>query len=377
MFDLFKWLLDKHSTSSETYSKAEVDDKIQDLHEEIAEIPEFKTRVVEELPTEDISTSTIYLVQSKSDPNEYDEYLYVDNNWEKIGTRSGEAESINFDNNGTGLASTTVQDAIVEVNENIDFTINIDITQAAVGAQDERPYFTFDSEDDFEKAYSSTNVVVLRGVATGIDPAGQVGEDFKNYFYKVKGENGWLGVKYRTLDGLYEITLDAQAAYTDTFHVDEVPAVTPTAANVSFVASTVSGIASTTVQGAIDEVATRSDTISKLSSAGSPDTFNFTQAELKAIIDGKIKEIKVNLDVSHNTPIQSLYYNEEYAGNGTITFIGIRDGIQYSMSFSPSASPSGITTTLSKAPMALKIADSNTNTVYTLEVHNGVLTLVN
>lgn len=372
MFDLFKWLLDKHGTSSETYSKAEVDDKIQDLHEEIAEIPEFKTRVVEELPTEDISTSTIYLVQSESDPTEYDEYLYVDDNWEKIGTHSGEAESINFDNNGTGLASTTVQDAIVEVNRNIDFTINIDITQAAEGAQDDRPYFTFDSEDDFDKAYSSTNVVVLRGVATGVDPAGQVGEEFKNYFYKVKGENSWLGVKYRTLDGLYEITLGTQAAYTDTFYVDEVPTITPTAANISFVASTASGISSTTVQGAIDEVATKHTYIEK-SSGALDHVFTFTQQEINDICDRKINEIRVNTSPSQATAIISLYLDYLATSNGSVYFTNVSDGIQYTMSFHPSS----LTSTLITAPTALKIADSNTNTVYTLEVHNGVLTLVN
>lgn len=371
MFDLFKWLLSKHGSSAESYSKAEIDDKIQDLHEEIAEIPEFKTRVVEELPTEDISTSTIYLVQSESDPNEYDEYLYVDNSWEKIGTRSGEAESINFDNNGTGLASTTVQDAIVEVNENIDFTINVDIRRPAEGAQDERPYFTFDSEDDFNKAYRSTNVVVLRGVAGGV-PLDQYGEDFKSYFYKVEGEGSWLGVKYRTLDGFDEISLGAYATYTDTFYVDRIPVVKPTAANISFVASTVSGIASTTVQGAIDEVATKHTYIEK-SSAALDHVFTFTQQEIRDICDRKINEIRVNESPSQATAIVSLYLDYLATANGSVHFTSVSDGIQYKMSFHPSS----LTSTLSKAPTALKIADSDTSTVYTLEVHNGILTLVN
>lgn len=46
--------------------------------------------IVQELPTTDISTSTIYLVPSAkpSTENVYDEYIYVDNKWEHIGSTS-------------------------------------------------------------------------------------------------------------------------------------------------------------------------------------------------------------------------------------------------------------------------------------------------
>ena len=48
----------------------------------------LKMQVVEELPTQDIDTDTIYLVEStdSTEQNVYDEYIYVNNNWEKIGT---------------------------------------------------------------------------------------------------------------------------------------------------------------------------------------------------------------------------------------------------------------------------------------------------
>ena len=48
----------------------------------------LKMQVVEELPTQDIDTDTIYLVESTDsvEQNVYDEYIYVNNNWEKIGT---------------------------------------------------------------------------------------------------------------------------------------------------------------------------------------------------------------------------------------------------------------------------------------------------
>lgn len=45
-------------------------------------------QVVDELPTENISTSTIYLILSdvQSEDNIYDEYIYVNGNWEHIGS---------------------------------------------------------------------------------------------------------------------------------------------------------------------------------------------------------------------------------------------------------------------------------------------------
>lgn len=66
---------------SETYSKSEVNDLI-------SAITTLDLRVVETLPTQDISTTTIYLVpKSSAGTNDaYDEYIYVSNNWEFIGS---------------------------------------------------------------------------------------------------------------------------------------------------------------------------------------------------------------------------------------------------------------------------------------------------
>lgn len=48
----------------------------------------FSTKVVGELPTEDISTSTIYFIPRniEEDSNVYDEYMYIRNKWEKVGS---------------------------------------------------------------------------------------------------------------------------------------------------------------------------------------------------------------------------------------------------------------------------------------------------
>lgn len=54
---------------------------------DVSAIPKFAVTVVASLPTSDISTSTIYLVSNNgSGTNAYDEYIYVNGGWEKIGT---------------------------------------------------------------------------------------------------------------------------------------------------------------------------------------------------------------------------------------------------------------------------------------------------
>lgn len=54
---------------------------------DLSAIPKFTISVVSSLPTSDISTSTIYLLSNGgSSGNSYDEYLYVNGAWEKIGT---------------------------------------------------------------------------------------------------------------------------------------------------------------------------------------------------------------------------------------------------------------------------------------------------
>lgn len=68
----------------DTYTKAQIDSKI-------AAIPTLSYQVVSELPTTDISTTTIYLLarsSSSSQPDIYDEYLYVNSQWEIIGSTS-------------------------------------------------------------------------------------------------------------------------------------------------------------------------------------------------------------------------------------------------------------------------------------------------
>ena len=67
------------------------DTMMQELNEaieEVKQLPSMKYEIVEELPTEDIDTHTIYLIlrEEPEGNNYYDEYLYINNSWEKIGS---------------------------------------------------------------------------------------------------------------------------------------------------------------------------------------------------------------------------------------------------------------------------------------------------
>ena len=67
---------------------------------------EFAIQVVSALPTSDISATTIYLVTSgEESQNLYDEYIYVDSKWEKLGTQTVDLSGYVQKETGKGLSS--------------------------------------------------------------------------------------------------------------------------------------------------------------------------------------------------------------------------------------------------------------------------------
>lgn len=72
-------------------SEQEVQDKIQEITEQTSSgstTPKFSIKVVTELPTTNISNTTIYLLKTgEEDSNLYSEYIYVNNKWELLGTQ--------------------------------------------------------------------------------------------------------------------------------------------------------------------------------------------------------------------------------------------------------------------------------------------------
>ena len=64
------------------------------LRSEITAIPKFKIEVVESLPVEGISPSTVYLVKDKESVGDlYTEYIYVNNAWENLGKQTVDLSS--------------------------------------------------------------------------------------------------------------------------------------------------------------------------------------------------------------------------------------------------------------------------------------------
>ena len=90
---------------TETYTQEEIDSKI-------SAIPKFAIKVVAELPTTDISETTVYLVASGSDnQNLYIEYIYVNGVWEKLGEQTLDLSNVvNSINGKTGEVQLTAED---------------------------------------------------------------------------------------------------------------------------------------------------------------------------------------------------------------------------------------------------------------------------
>jgi len=76
------------SSNMDVTTKKYVDDKISnDIATAIGNINQFEVSIVTDLPTTDIDTHTIYFVSNNgTNQNIYDEYMYINSNWEKIGT---------------------------------------------------------------------------------------------------------------------------------------------------------------------------------------------------------------------------------------------------------------------------------------------------
>ena len=82
-FNNDKGYLTKHQDISHLATKVYVDDTIVEAIRNV-KTTDFKTAEV--LPTENISTNTIYLISKEAAENNiYEEYIYVNNSWEKIG----------------------------------------------------------------------------------------------------------------------------------------------------------------------------------------------------------------------------------------------------------------------------------------------------
>lgn len=72
--------LQNYYLKSQTYTRDEIDGKI-------SAIPKFSIKAVQALPTADISETTVYLLSTGSGSDLYTEYIYVDGEWEVLGSQ--------------------------------------------------------------------------------------------------------------------------------------------------------------------------------------------------------------------------------------------------------------------------------------------------
>lgn len=72
------------------YGKAEIDGKVANLNAAISAIPKFAIKVVNALPSDEISATTVYLLKTSTTEsgNLYTEYIYADGAWEALGTQT-------------------------------------------------------------------------------------------------------------------------------------------------------------------------------------------------------------------------------------------------------------------------------------------------
>jgi len=102
--------LTNYYKKSETYTQAEVDALI-------SAIVTLNVLVVQTLPTQDISTTTIYLVPKATAETQdiYDEYIYVNNAWEHIG--STEIDLSNY------YTKTQIDTLLADKNDNVNLSV--------------------------------------------------------------------------------------------------------------------------------------------------------------------------------------------------------------------------------------------------------------
>lgn len=163
---------DINSESVKALTHRAVAAKFRNIENTLTQIPKFKVAVVDELPTDEISLSTIYLLRNTnvSDNNLFTEYIYVETvkdnpettdvdeskyEWEKLGEQTLVIEDIvtqnqlnNAINNALSEYSKTadIHDMISEANENL----KIDVLKT-VG----ETYATIESVEELAKDIES------------------------------------------------------------------------------------------------------------------------------------------------------------------------------------------------------------------------------
>ena len=188
-------------------TKAQLEDEtaareqaMADLHEEIVALPKFKIVIVTSLPSVG-DEATLYLVKTGDDAgNEYTEYVYVNGEWEEIGTQeldltgyatvadleivSGVVENLSYefesvDEKLAGLAAVNAEQNVI-INE-----INSGLTELDVLKADKAELESLIAAKEAE-IYNLTKIVGDLGGAVTYEIPGENGKSFNT----LMGNNG-------------------------------------------------------------------------------------------------------------------------------------------------------------------------------------------
>ena len=152
---------------TETYSQTEINNKI-------SAIPKFDIKVCEALPDSNISKTTVYLLKSSKEEtnNLYDEYIYVNSKWEKLGTQTvGDiaglsqrmtAAEANIKQNTSSIS--TINANVAKKQDKLTAGANITISGTTISAKDTTYNAATTTTAGLMSAADKTK---LNGIATG------------------------------------------------------------------------------------------------------------------------------------------------------------------------------------------------------------------
>lgn len=152
---------------TETYSQAEINNKI-------SAIPKFDIKVCEALPDSNISKTTVYLLKSSKEEtnNLYDEYIYVNSKWEKLGTQTvGDIAGLsqrmtaaeeNIEQNTSSIS--TINANVAKKQDKLTAGTNITISGTTISAKDTTYNAATTTTAGLMSAADKTK---LNGIATG------------------------------------------------------------------------------------------------------------------------------------------------------------------------------------------------------------------
>ena len=137
-----------------SYSGAKIDELLTKVNNMPEDLSGLKYQIVTELPTENIDTSTIYLVETSS--HDYNEWIYVNNTWEMLGNTAVDltnyATKEYVQQNGGKINSISVNGVAQAIDENKNVNIEVpdpDLSAYATKIElaNKAPMYTYGTTD--------------------------------------------------------------------------------------------------------------------------------------------------------------------------------------------------------------------------------------